>query len=95
MCWQVYAAVGMKALGLWQENKARAQVAKSQAEDATLSMNYQLMNYEQARADAYDEVVGEIIKTRQNSMQPNRLSSYGKSMCWWRRTWNENCRKRI
>lgn len=71
MCWQVYAAVGMKALGLWQENKARAQVAKSQAEDATLSMNYQLMNYEQARADAYDEVVGEIIKTRQNSMQLN------------------------
>lgn len=65
------AALGMKTLGLWQQNRAMASVAQAQAQDATLSMNYQLMNYEQARQDAYDETVGEIIKTRQNALQLN------------------------
>ena len=51
--------------------KAQQEAAVVQAQNATKSMNYAFQNYEMERADAFDQAVKEIEKTRLNSMALN------------------------
>ena len=71
-------AMGLQIIGAVSQQKsleanvkAQQEAAVVQAQNATKSMNYAFQNYEMERADAFDQAVKEIEKTRLNSMALN------------------------
>lgn len=78
MCSHMVAAgisTGLQVAGDYMGQRATAKAAQAtmnaQAKAAITEMNWNIMDLEQQRTDAFDEAVAEISNTRLNSMQLN------------------------